>query len=362
MQIRKLSDLVPIHSLKSPGYYVAYPRLIGRKAMPDDVFAISDPQWGRGYFPESMVNFYRLTNVIVAEQGLVFDSSGTLYEETRRFHGDDSILAALEAIGASGITSPKMARYSRAVLCKQRGAENYGHWLIEMLPKAFFAKKELGLGNYLYAVPKAEGIADVVRDSLEMVGVGQENHLLLDRTPSFFHELIVIEGLTVHSIYMSPLLIECLEHLSAGIAGNGPARVYLRRAPAKSRDFETEDRIAERLAMHGFRPVEMMSLSLREKIAAVKDARVVLGTLGAAMTNVAFCRPGTEVCVFSPASAREFFFWLLSNLKHHTYYEIRCPELGPALGPLPWDRKIASSPEEIEDFLSLLWEIQTQSA
>ena len=77
------------------------------------------------------------------------------------------------------------------------------------------------------------------------------------------------------------------------------------------------------------------------------------------MTNIAFCPPGAEVCLFSPASAREFFFWFLSNLKHLVYSEIRCHEVGPVLGPLPWDRKVAFPLAEMENVISRLWTNQS---
>ncbi|HEX7388507.1 MAG TPA: glycosyltransferase family 61 protein [Acidiphilium sp.] len=354
--IRRLADAVPVHCMVSPGFPVAPPRLVGHDAMPADVLRLSDERWRRGGFPAAEVRFYRLANVIVAAEGLVFDEAGNLFAETRKAHGDDAIGAAREAIAASGVTAPRLRHFSRAVLCKQSGAENYGHWLTEMLPKAFFARKEMGLRDYLHVIPNPQGqLADVIRESLEMAGIDVALHLPLNDSPCFFHELIVIEGLTTHSAYMSPLVGECLNRIAADVPGRGIGRVYLRRWPAKARDFEDEDRIAECLARHGFEPVVTSALSFREQIAIIRDASIVVGTMGAAMTNAVFCNPGAEICVFGPASAREFFYWFLSNLRHQVYYEIRCPESGPALGPLPWDRKIEFSPRNMEDFLARLW-------
>lgn len=353
---RQLAHLGPIHHIDSPGYHVAYPRLVGRDCMPEEVFALSDQRWRQGWFPQAPVRFYRLHNVIVAAEGLVFDEMGNLYAETRKAHGDDEIRQAREAIAAAGVTAPGLPRFSHAVLCKQSGSENYGHWLTEMLPKAYFARSELGLRNYLHVVPKIDGqLAEVVRESLEMIGIEVEEHLPLDGSPHFFHELIVIEGLTNHSVYMSPLVSKCLQHLSDSVEGKGVKRVYLRRWPAKARDFEDEERITEHLTSKGFVPMATSSLSFRDQIAMIKDAGIVLGTMGAAMSNVVFCGPGTETCVFGPASAREFFYWFLSNLKHQVYYEIRCPESGPALGPLPWDRRFTFATQEMERFLGRLW-------
>ncbi len=354
-QVWHLANLNPIHEMESPGFYATYPRLIGRSTMPEDVFTLSDHRWRQDWVPAAPVRFYLLKNVFVAADGLVFDASAKLYTETRKAHGDDDVLAAQEAITAVGATIAETKYYSRAVLCKQSGSGNYGHWLTEMLPKAYFARKELGLQDCLYAIPSATGqLADVVRESLEMIGIASENHLPLDRTPCFFRELIVVEGLTIHSVYMSPLVFDCLQHVATDIGGRGIDRVYLRRRPAKSRDFEDEERIAEYLAGQGFQIAEPSTLSFREQIATVKDARVVLGTMGAAMTNAGFCRPGSEICVFGPASAREFFYWFLCNLKQLIYYEIRCPESGPALGPLPWDRQITFSTQEMAEFLGRL--------
>ncbi|MGC9270368.1 glycosyltransferase family 61 protein [Acidiphilium sp.] len=324
--------------------------------MPDEVFALSDRRWRQANFAAAPVRFYRLTDVFVAGEGLVFDRTKTLFGETRKAHSDKDIRQALGSIETL-VSSPDPNRqYSRAILCKQSGSENYGHWLTEMLPKLFLSKSELGFKHYLYVVPSVCGqMGDVICESAALAGVSKDELLPLDRGAAYFAELIVLEGLTDHSVYMSPLVLSCLDRLSHDIVGTGAPRVYLRRTPANARDFENEAQVADILTSAGFTPVTTSRLSFREQIAVVRDAQVVLGTMGAAMANVAFCRPGSEVCLFGPASAREFFFWFVANLKHLVYYEVRCPEVGVPLGPLPWDHKIALSAQELQDFIGKLW-------
>ena len=40
-------------------------------------------------------------------------------------------------------------------------------------------------------------------------------------------------------------------------------------------------------------------------------------------------------------------FWLIAELRGLRYREVRCEEVGPQRGDLPWDRALAITPEEV---------------
>ncbi|HEX3982800.1 MAG TPA: glycosyltransferase family 61 protein, partial [Acidisoma sp.] len=72
-------------------------------------------------------------------------------------------------------------------------------------------------------------------------------------------------------------------------------------------------------------------------IALFKGARIVVGALGAALTNIVFCDAATKVVAITSASFPDTFFWFLSLHRGLAYSEIRCPDVGDAGADAPWN-------------------------
>jgi capsular polysaccharide biosynthesis protein len=64
-------------------------------------------------------------------------------------------------------------------------------------------------------------------------------------------------------------------------------------------------------------------MSLDQQILLFSNARQVIGVAGAAMTNIAFCKPGTRVTLLYPATFPDAFFWFIAQHKQLDYLEIR---------------------------------------
>ncbi|MGI4956905.1 MAG: hypothetical protein ACRYGI_04775 [Janthinobacterium lividum] len=106
---------------------------------------------------------------------------------------------------------------------------------------------------------------------------------------------------------MSSLVRACHERLAHDIPGTGHERVFIARGNGMRRDFA---RAAEP--------------KLVQQIAAVRDAWVVVGAMGAAMTSIAFARPSAQMLVFAGAAMPDTFFWFIANQFGHRYREVRC--------------------------------------
>jgi hypothetical protein len=64
-------------------------------------------------------------------------------------------------------------------------------------------------------------------------------------------------------------------------------------------------------------------LSLEEQICLFKGAEHVVGSLGAGMTNIVFCRPGTNVTFLSSGMFADTFFWFIAMHRRLNYVDIR---------------------------------------
>ena len=339
-----------VAELRVSPFYLSYPKVYQKHLIPNNLFGQFNSRWASKHFSPPSVKMYLLKGVYVSAQGLVFTRDGSLISETKTQHSSVEILAAFEELTNLLACSSPAAHHQKGILCKKRAAENYGHWLVEMLPKAFLATRELQLcDDWPAVVFQTTGpMSSVISQSLDTIGFSAERIIVTDRSPCYFEELLVVDSLTHHSVYMSPLVFECMEFI-AGKAPPSPVEsLYVTRSSAKTRNFENEEEVRSFFFKRGYEEIECGQLSFLDQVSAFKSARRLAGPMGAAFSNAVFCSPNTELLMFMPASAQEYFFWHISEGKKLDYHEVRCAESGPQRGALPWNRDIYISEKTLE--------------
>jgi len=124
---------------------------------------------------------------------------------------------------------------------------------------------------------------------------------------------------------MSPLSVAAVMKVAQGILPAGHRKLFVKRAPGfQRRILENQDDVSSQLEGVGYHTIEPGQLSLEEQIAAFRGADYVVGVAGAAMTNIAFCHPGTRVVMLAGADFSDTFFWFIATHRHLDYSEIRC--------------------------------------
>lgn len=337
--------------------YLCYPTLYQSQLIPDHVFEKLHSRWASNYIDLPEVTFHIARDVFVLAEGLVFFADGTLIEQTRTTHTDTDIERARIMLAGALQKASHISSHRRAILCKKRGVGNYGHWLVEMLPKAFWAVRRAQAADWPVVVNRGSPVMrSVMIQSLAAIEIGPERIIEADDKPMHFEELLIVSGLTIHTTFLSPLVMQCMDFISAKAQNIDRPNLYPVRYPAKTRDFEDTVTAAKILEEAGYAPVECANMPFLDQVSAFKSAKRIAGPMGAALTNIVFCQPGTEILVFMPATAMELFFWLIAQARKLDYYEIRCEETGPQLGALPWDRSLRISPTAMK---GLIWLVGT---
>lgn len=315
--------------------------------MPPQIADLMINIWSNSVHAGRNIDIHVLKNVFISAEGLVFDEGARLIACTRTLHSDEQIDSSAERIRA--IQNRGDVRVIRkAVLAKSRGAANYGHFLIEMLTRAWFARTYLALTDWPVLIHESTtAIQKVAIQALQQAGYDRDQILTCGEEPVFLQELIYVDGLASHSQYISPYVMQCLDAVADNVRAGTASKIYVPRRPAPTRDFVNERQISSNLTANGFSEVATASLDFRDQIAAFKGASTVVGSMGAALTNLVFCRPGTDVFVFMPSSAAEVLFWMISQIRRLNYCEIRTKETGPQTGPLPWDRALDIPPRQL---------------
>jgi len=294
--------------------------------------------WNIGHFPERRIDIIKLNDVFVCGDGLVFDRALDVFGRTISQQIPEHIEhARAELERAIGSGSFKQTS-GPAVLCVKPGWGNYGHWLMEMLPRASLADELLQNPTLKFIVPDTSGrLNEVIERSLKLIGIDEQKLIKYSPSPLWVEELTIVEGMTSHGGYMSPLVFAPLDRMANQVAASNLQRLYIRRKVPGYRHFVNEEEVCELLAGGGFTIISSEEHSFEAQISFFKGAKQILGVTSAALTSLCFCKPGTKVTMFYPESMADTFYWFIAQHRHLDFRDIRCKQAGPSKTHMPWD-------------------------
>lgn len=205
----------------------------------------------------------------------------------------------LDAIG----TEP-----AQAVVVKQTLDRNYGHWLIDTLPRVRWAKRRLGGRAAAYLV-NAEASRSVVLDSLAAFGVEAGQVVFSGPEPRRFERVVYVAPMAKHAWIKHPLLLTSLREAFGVEETTGGGKLYVSRNKYHRRRLLNEDELLELLLPRGYRPIHPEQMTLAEQVAAFARADVVIGNLGAALSNLVFSPRGVKVFALATQTMRHDYFY-----------------------------------------------------
>lgn len=335
----------------SPTHVLTPPKLVELEPVPNPLRQRLDAIWRNGKTGGEPRSTYRFRNVYVTGEGLVFTNDASVIDVTRYGHTDDFIRKSALAI-ATAHKRGHCETIEAGILAKTRGAPNYGHFILEMLPRAWFARTRLQCSFPAIIQGAGSQIEHISREALRCVGFGPNDIIARGRDPIFVRELIVVDGLVKHPTYLSPTILDCFDEIASRIEAGSFEKVYAARGAGTVRDFLDESAVAAQVAAAGFHRATTGEMPFAAQVALFKGASHVFGIGGAALTNLLFCRRGTRVTLISPSSASEVLFWTIAELRGLAYEEVRCREVGPQKGSLAWNRSIDVQPADLARLLT----------
>jgi len=345
-----------IATVSDADFKLPRPRVIGENLIPENIRRAMSPGWDTGEFKHRPIRIIELNDVFVVGEGLVVDREGQPVKETTAQYTPNQIssaLAVLDRMKRQAITIEP-----RTLLARKRGDHNYGHWLIECLPK-IGVSLEAGVNPDLIAVPaNAAAMQAVIETSLQLTGLSWlPTRVETNETPTHYKNLLVVDGLTSHGTYMSPRSLLPMEEMRATQPGSGVKRVFVRRTGI-ARCISNEAELEVALAALGFISVDPSAMNLRQQVAMFKDADVIIGAMGAAMTNIAFAHRGALVINLAPAVMPDTFFYFLATHRKQRYVEVRCKIDSPDKGRASnFHVPVETMLEALHENLSELWNL-----
>ncbi len=218
------------------------------------------------------------------------------------------------------------------VLLKQTFDANYGHWLIDCLPRLQSVADHYDLTQCKFIVSAHHGaMQKVYIDSLAAFGIAQEQIVTIDYRPTHIDWLIYPTPLTRHPWVKSRTIVPFLESIPARLcikAMGGPKRLYVSRNFWPRRRLVNESEIIDHVQGFGFEVVHPEMMTFDEQISAFQDAEIVVGSYGAALSNVVFSPRGATLFALTTQFMEDDFFWDLMDHKGGRYMSLHGPAAG----------------------------------
>jgi Glycosyltransferase 61 len=200
------------------------------------------------------------------------------------------------------------------------GADNYYHWMLDIMPRLSLIRKFEELQSISLIVPKQ--LKEFQKKSLQMAGFSSDRIIEFDGNfcqveklyylsslgdtgnPSP-HDVLSLRELFLdkHSCYQSP----------------SPEYLYITRRDAKYRRVLEEYKIIEYLKSIGFEIVCLSELSFAEQIQKFSRAKTIIAPHGAALANMVFAPENAQIVELFPEDYINGCFWALANVCKHNY-------------------------------------------
>ena len=203
-----------------------------------------------------------------------------------------------------------------AVLASPDAFSNFGHWCLDVLPKAGLLERS-GWGpdriDY-YIIGHSD--KDFQLQSLEAVGIPADKVLRMTDYQFIQSDLLILPFLnSYHFTSFQPSSISYLrdkfqDDIFLPIQSYSD-KLFISRADAGFRRVSNEDELRLALEPLGFKFVTLSGLGLQETARLMRAAKVIIAPNGSGLMCVLFAQPGAFVLEFSHARYTTSFHWKL---------------------------------------------------
>lgn len=172
-------------------------------------------------------------------------------------------------------------------------SNGYHHWITEVAPKLFLYEEELRNGIILVPLNSPKFI-------IEFLNLFGFKNLLFFNSPMFLKRLNIIEN-TYSGHYSSEFLTLFKKKVKKKIETNGDElKIYVSRRKSKNRRIVNEEEIINYLIHQKFEIIDSEDLDFIDQVKLFSLCNILLSIHGAALTNLIFMKPGTQVIELFP--------------------------------------------------------------
>ncbi|HEU5079721.1 MAG TPA: glycosyltransferase family 61 protein [Opitutaceae bacterium] len=237
------------------------------------------------------------------------------------------------------LPQPKRINGRALYLVTPEAADNYHHWMIDLLPR---------IGMVTRAGFPIEAFDHIILnqanrayqwETLTRLGVKKEQMIQVSPSVRLQPDELVVPSLKGTNEQMPAEHVRFLRDTFLGTRGGrrgeGRRKLFLSRKDAPSRKLANEDEVFALLQPMGFESVSLTGRSVCEQARLFSEAEIIVGPSGAAFANLVFASPGTRVVEFASPTWLTVYHWMISARRGLPHTII----LGPG-GPPPRELNI----------------------
>lgn len=185
---------------------------------------------------------------------------------------------------------------------------NYGHMLVEVLPKLLHIRA-MGVRHFTLLFPWSSLMfLPAVQFAAEALGLSFEHVVCHNNQIVRVEEVLWIGPVAQHDRRKSRTLRDLAQRLGPAAPASTPRRLYVTRPPGAIRPMPNQAQLEDLARRRGYHVVEPASLSFPDQVGLFHGADHVLGPMGAALASTVFMRPGGRVSMFTNRRVDPFYY------------------------------------------------------
>lgn len=266
-------------------------------------------------FPSTFLCFMRNAR-IVNENGVIISFDDRVYSDLTFDFGvqiDDN------SVFRSYIHRPSIEKRPVATLCSTASA-NYFHWMFDCLPRLFLLEGYMN-NIKLFIVPF--DLQKFHIETLNLFNISEDKLIKIKDGDHYICERLYVPSFVGTSGEMPEWACKFLrsKFLRPDNAIIPSRFIYISRKDAPYRKVLNEDEVEHYLKNIGFEIMLMSTYSFEEQVRICSEAKVVVASHGAGLSNTVFCNNAKIVEILYP-SYTNVCYWNLSNKVGNDYYYI----------------------------------------
>jgi capsular polysaccharide biosynthesis protein len=280
------------------------------------------------------ISAYALEDVILLPHGALLVDGNFVEEPLSRIPQDDfmkEVSAYYNALDERGRGDESVSTMrTPLIVIEQPGMFNYGHVLVEMLPKLIPFLSDLRSGNVKIALQSKYVNYTHILGLFNFLGIKQKSIVWFDISGDSEWDFVRVPRLIyvspisrhLHPSYKAPWGIETLSRITSGIKPKVQRRIFISRKDAYNRFLVNEDQIFSIFEKLGYERLCTGAMPFEEQVALFKGATHIAGVYGASLTNVVFCGPGAKMLMLCPSNSIDPFYWELASERGVSYVHV----------------------------------------
>ncbi len=236
------------------------------------------------------------------------------------FGAAGQILPKLQSLIAAGDATRQPAAGKANVVIAKAGSDNYGHTLVEILPKLVnIARSPLRDIRLLLPAGMA-AFGNVVTLLLSCLGVQAELVIVPVGQLAAVENLHYFGPVSQHNTRKSATLLvlrDLIRH-AFGISPVPRRKLFIDRREPDQRCLANRAEVCALAEARGYEIVHPVGLSFGEQVSLFSQASHIAGPLGAGLTNILLAHESCRVTMIDPGLA-DYFFWDLAAVAGQSF-------------------------------------------